>query len=267
MHAFFEVAKPTVIGHRGAAGDFPENTLPSFAAALAQGAHILESDVQLSRDGIPVLLHDRSVERTTDGGGRAADLDWADLGRLDAAHRFLDAAGKTSSRGLGIHIPRLEEAFDAFPEARFNLEIKSEDPRAIRASLDLIRRFDREDRTLLTAGEDTIMRGLRAALRSQPTRPALGASLGEIVASVESALSGSAPPAGVMALQVPAEFMGAPLVTRKFVDHAHAHGIYVHVWTINALDEIESLLTLGVDGIVTDYPGRMLAWLERDDRW
>lgn len=263
MHPFFDVNRPIVIGHRGAAGDCPENTLLSFDTALRQGAQILESDIHISRDGVPVLLHDPSLERTTDGAGTAADLDWAELRRLDAAFHDTNERGETSLRGTGIQIASLEEAFETFPEARFNLEIKSEDPRATQATLDLVRRFDRDDRTLLAAGENPIMEGLRAALREHTARPALGASLAEIVQAVNSAISGAPMPEGVMALQVPPSFMGNPLVTREFVEHAHAHGVQVHVWTINELSEIEVLVELGVDGIVTDHPGRMRGWLDR----
>jgi glycerophosphoryl diester phosphodiesterase len=126
-----------------------------------------------------------------------------------------------------------------------------------------VARFDRSDRTLLAAGENPIMEILRTALRSHPVRPALGASAGEIVQAVVSATSGSAMPEGVMALQVPPTFMGKSLITQAFVEHAHRHDVQVHAWTINDLEEIESLVALGVDGIVTDHPGRMRGWLDR----
>jgi glycerophosphoryl diester phosphodiesterase len=189
MHPYFDVAHPLVIGHRGAAGVAPENTLLSFERALADGAQILESDIHLSRDGIPILLHDPDVERTTEGRGEAASLELAALKRLDAGHRFEDEHGGHPYRGRGLRIPTLEEAFDAFPAARFNLEIKSADPRATRATLDLIASYERSDRTLLAAGEDPIMQGLRKALRDHPARPAMGASVGEILAVIRSALS------------------------------------------------------------------------------
>jgi glycerophosphoryl diester phosphodiesterase len=263
MHPFFDVMKPIVIGHRGAAGDCPENTLLSFDTALRQGARILESDIHLSRDGVPVLLHDANLDRTTDGTGDASALDWAQLRRLDAAYHDRNERGETPLRGAGIHIASLEEAFETFPEARFNLEIKSDDPRAIAATLDLVARFERADRTLLAAGENSIMEALRTALRPHSIRPAIGASLAEIVQAVGSAVSGTPMPEGVMALQVPPTFMGKPLVTREFVDHAHARDIEVHVWTVNELSEIEELVELGADGIITDYPGRMRGWLDR----
>jgi glycerophosphoryl diester phosphodiesterase len=222
--------------------------------------------VHISRDGIPLLLHDPSLARTTDGRGDAADLDWSQLQGLDAAYQFRNQRGEASLRSTGVRIPCLEEAFEAFPDARFNLEIKTGDPRATTTTLDLIRRFERDDRTLLTAGEDSIMQPLRGALRGHPAAPALGASSAEIVAAVRAAQSGSPLPPDVMALQVPPSFMGRPLVTPEFVAHAHAHDVQVHVWTVNALAEIEALLAIGVDGIVTDYPGRMAHWLGRDGR-
>jgi glycerophosphoryl diester phosphodiesterase len=265
-HPFFDVDRPIVIGHRGSAGDRPENTLLSFETALTRGAQILESDIQLSRDGVPILLHDPSLERTTDGQGNASECTWAELAALDAGSRFEDEHGKMPFRGRGIRIPSLEEAFERFPDAFFNLEIKCAGAIGSRATLDLVERFDRADRTLLTAGEDDIMQDLHAALENHKIRPALGASLHEIVAAVASALDGSEMPPGVMALQIPSTFADEPLATREFIEHAHANDVQVHVWTINDLEEIERLLDLGVDGIVTDHPGKMSDWLERVGR-
>jgi glycerophosphoryl diester phosphodiesterase len=262
-HSFFDVENPVVIGHRGAAGERPENTLVSFETALAQGAQILESDIHVSRDGVPILLHDPELDRTTDGAGLASASTWSELERLDAGCRFEGAESGESYAGRGIGIPSLEQAFERFPDARFNLEIKCHDQAGIRATLDLIDRFDRADRTLLAAGDDAIMSDLRRHVAAHRVAPAMGASLGEIVAATRSAVEGTPMPVDVMALQIPASFGGQPLVTDPFVKHAHAHGVEIHVWTINALSEIESLLKLGVDGIVTDFPGQMSEWLGR----
>lgn len=260
-HPFFELAHPIVIGHRGAAGEFPENTLPSFEAALAQGAAILESDVHLSRDGVPILLHDPTLERLCGVAGAAADRTWAEIAELDAGAGFVAADGTRPFAGRGIRIASLEQAFERFPEARFNLEIKCPGPAVLRETLQLVERHGRADRTLLTAGEDPIMADLRRAVAATTVAPALGASLADVLAVIASALSGEPMPRDVMALQIPATFAGRPLATRALVDHAHAHGLEVHVWTINDLAEIEALLALGVDGIVTDFPGRMARWL------
>jgi len=260
-HPFFELEHPIVIGHRGAAGEHPENTLLSFEAALAQGASILESDVHITRDGVPVLLHDPTLERVCGAPGAAADWTWQALRTLDAGAGFRDADGSQPYLGRGIRVASLAEAFEHFPNARFNLELKCEGEAVLAETLRLLERHGRADRTLLTAGEDSIMRGLRRAVAAARVRPALGASLSEVLAVIESALRGAPMPEGVMALQIPAEFAGQPLVTGALLDHAHAHAVEVHVWTINELAEIERLLDLGVDGIVTDFPGRMARWL------
>lgn len=260
-HRYFDVDRPLVIGHRGAAGTHPENTLASFAAALDQGAQILESDIHVSRDGVPLLLHDPDVARVTDGEGLAAELDYAAIAELDAGFRFTTEDGATPYRGAGHRIPSLEAAFAAFPDARFNLEVKCPDEAAIAATLDLVARFDRADHTLLAAGEDEVMTRLRRALAAHPVAPAVGASLAEIVAAIASALGRGAMPEGVDALQIPAEFGGQPLATPVLIEHAHAHGVEVHVWTVNDLAEIEALVDRGVDGVVTDFPGRVCDWV------
>lgn len=260
-HPFFDLAHPIVIGHRGAAGEYPENTLLSFEAALEQGAAILESDVHLTRDGVPILLHDPTLERLCGDPAAASERTWSQIAALDAGAGFLAEDGSRPFAGRGIGIASLEQAFERFPEARFNLEIKCAGPTVLRETLRAIERHGRADRTLLTAGEDAIMADLRRAVAASSLEPALGASLADVLAVIASALRDEPMPADVMALQIPATFAGRPLVTRALVEHAHFHGIEVHVWTINALPEIDALLGLGVDGIVTDHPGRMARWL------
>jgi glycerophosphoryl diester phosphodiesterase len=261
-HPYFSVPRPTILGHRGAGGVAPENTLASFAQALADGADILESDVHATRDGVPVLIHDPSLDRTTDGSGLVRDVTLDELRRLDAAHHFGSDAG-APLRGRGITVPTLEEAFEAFPEARFNLEIKALNGGVVDRVVELVQERKREETTLLVAGEDEVMAELRRALARRGARPALGASLADILAVIRSARSGAAPETDSMALQIPKDFGGDPLVTLELVDHAHAFGIAVHVWTINDEREMQQLLDLGVDGLVTDYPGRLRALLER----
>ena len=254
-HPYFELAIPIVIGHRGCAGHAPENTLPSFERALAEGAAILESDVHVTRDGVPVLLHDDDVDRNTDGHGPVREMSLEQLCRLDAGYRFSpDGGGSFPFRGRGIRIPTLEEALAAFPGARFNLELKQDLQALVEGCLEVIARAGREERTLLTAGDDALMVRLRAALTATGLNVALGASTADVVSFVRSATDGSEPVSGPMALQIPAEFGGRPLVTAALIEHAHRHGVQVHVWTIDEQAEMRRLLDLGVDGIVTDFP-------------
>ena len=263
-HPYFNLSRPIVIGHRGAAGERPENTLASFARGLEAGAAILESDLHLTRDGVVVMAHDETVDRTTDGSGPLRGFSFAELSKLDAGHRFSPDQGRSFPyRGQGLRIPTLEEGFKAFPGARFNLELKVDDPALVEATVALVKREGRAALTLLTAESDALMTRLRAHLRATAVPAAAGAAAGDVLRFVRAALDGRAPPPEPMALQIPADFAGRPLVTRELVTHAHTHGVHVHVWTINEPPEMERLLALGVDGLVTDFPERMRALLRR----
>ena len=124
LHPYFELPSPIVIGHRGAAGERPENTLAAFAHGLETGAEILESDLHLTRDGVVVMAHDETVDRTTEGSGPLREFSFAELSKLDAGYRFSADGGRTFPfRGQGLRIPTLEEGLKVFPGARFNLEL------------------------------------------------------------------------------------------------------------------------------------------------
>lgn len=261
-HLFLDLPHPLVIGHRGAAGECPENTLPSFELALRAGADILETDVHATGDGAVVVCHDDRVDRTTDGRGRIAELRLEELRRLDAGARFSPDGGRSHPwRGRGLRIPTLAELFERFPEAHINIEIKAPGTVATSVTLDLVERHGRAARTLVTAESPETMARIREEVRRRRLPVAVGASREDVVAFLRSATRGEAPPEGFVALQVPAEFAGRPLVTPEFLAHAHRHGLEVHVWTINERAEMERLLDLGADGLVTDHPGRLFELL------
>jgi glycerophosphoryl diester phosphodiesterase len=258
-HPFFALSRPLVFGHRGASGERPENTLVSFERAVAQGADVLETDVHLTRDGEVVVLHDADVARTTSGRGDVSELLWPEVAALDAGFRFVAGDGSSPFRECGIRVPRLAEVLERFPQMHLNIELKRSDARLVSAVLDLLRRHAREERTLLAAEHDATMRLLRDAARERSSRVALGASVGDVLAFVRAAVDRVAPPPGPMALQIPPEFVGRPLVTPELIAHAHEHGVQVHVWTINDVAEMERLLALGVDGVMSDFPARLRA--------
>jgi glycerophosphoryl diester phosphodiesterase len=257
-HPFFALRRPLAIGHRGCAGEVPENTIASFERGRADGAVVIETDVHLTRDRVPVLLHDPDVARVTDGRGAVRDLDWSALRRLDAGFRFTAPDASTPYRGAGLRIPSLAEALAALPNIRFNLELKEDRPEIAERVLGAIRDAGREELTLVTAGEDALMEKLRAAVQRCGARVALGASTGDVARFVRAVRDGVEPTAEAMALQIPSQFAGAPLVTAELIAAAHAHGVHVHVWTINEPDEIAALLALGVDGVISDYPARVV---------
>ncbi len=259
----FDADRPMILGHRGAAGTAPENTLPSFERCLALGGDAIETDVQVTSDGVPVLLHDASLARVSDRATPVASIPRAELESIDAGYHFtIDDRGETEPpddaafRGGGYRVPTVEEAFRALPHARFNLEIKTEENDAVARVVELVASLGRADRTLLTAGDDAIMLRLRKEIAARGVAVATSASISEIVAVVRSAVDGGPPPSGIQALQIPTRFANAELVTPELVEHAHRHGIQIHVWTINDPEEMGRLFDLGVDGIVTDFPER-----------
>jgi len=207
---------------------------------------------------VPVLVHDGDVARVTNGRGAVRDLSFASVRELDAGFHFAAPDGSTPFRGAGLRIPSLAEALDALPGVRFNLELKEDRPEIAERVLGEIRAAGREALTLVTSGEDGLMEKLRGAARRCGAQVALGASTGDVARFVRAARDGVPPPSELMALQIPAEFAGQPLVTPQLIEAAHAHAIQVHVWTINDPAEIAALLALGVDGVISDYPARVV---------
>ncbi len=257
-HPFFALPRPLAIGHRGCAGEVPENTIASFQRGIADGAVVIETDVHLTRDRVPVLLHDGDVTRVTDGRGAVRDLCFSAIRSLDAGYHFTAADGSAPYRGAGLRVPNLAEALDALPGVRFNIELKEDRPEISERVLAVIREAGREELTLVTAGEDALMEKLRAAVRRGGARVALGASAGDVARFARAARDGVAPPSEPMALQIPTHFAGQPLVTSALIAAAHARGVHVHVWTINDPPEIATLLELGVDGVISDFPARVV---------
>jgi glycerophosphoryl diester phosphodiesterase len=256
--SYLDGPRPRVFGHRGASGEAPENTLASFAAAIEAGADRLELDVHRTADGEIVVFHDETLDRTTDGRGPIAAITWADLCRLDAAYRF-GADGAYPMRGKGVRVPRLAEVLEAFPEVPLNIEIKPDDLRAVTGTLAVLDRFGARPWTLLAAEDAARIARIRAAAPDVLTSFS-AEEVAEFLASADE--PGYRPPPAV-ALQVPPLFWGVPVVTAESVARAHALGLEVHVWTINEEAEMERLLALGVDALMSDFPGRAVALLRR----
>ncbi len=253
MVSFFDGPRPRLFGHRGAAGEAPENTIESFRLALEQGADIIETDVRGSREGEIVVIHDASVDRTTDGSGAVVDLELARVRELDAGFRFSRDGGKTYPfRGTGLRIPTLAEVIEELPGIPLNIEIKQESPSIVERVVELARSAARP--LVLASANDSIMRRVRELAPDIPT----SFSAREIVDFVRAVLAGAEPPVphGARALQIPPDYGGIMLVTEQLVEAAHRVGVEIHVWTINDTGEMGRLLDLGVDGIMTDFPGR-----------
>ncbi|MGH7915493.1 MAG: glycerophosphodiester phosphodiesterase [Candidatus Binataceae bacterium] len=262
---FFSLPTPRVIAHRGASGEYPENTLAAFCAAAEAKAPYFELDVHMTRDGVVVVSHDPDLNRICGLDAAIRDLTFADLKQADAGWGFTTTARATFAgdsefpfRGRGIQVPSLAEVFAAFPEHRYIIEIKQSVPSLAAALLDVIER-SRMRRHVLVAGEDDLpIDEVRALAPTLPT----GFPYREIVAFMASLAPGAEPcqPRGD-ALQIPPEYQAWRLVTPQSVAAAHRIGAEVHVWTVNDVAEMRAMLELGADGIITDYPARLLALL------
>jgi glycerophosphoryl diester phosphodiesterase len=261
---FFSGPKPRVIGHRGAAGMAPENTVASFEWAVADGADIVEFDVHATRDGQIVVIHDDTVERTTDGVGAVKEMSLAELKRLDAGYRFRNDDGDYPFRGRGVTIPTLAEFLHRLRDIKAIVEIKQSEPPIAAKVVAEIRHAGKVSDVLLATERDDVMRDIRAALG--PNAPmATGFCHGEVAAFIDwlshGAPAGYRPPGE--AFQVPPAFAGVELVTPASIRAAQALGLELYVWTVNDPAEIKRLLDLGVDGIISDHPARVAALARR----
>lgn len=248
---FPSLPRPLLFGHRGASAKAPENTLAAFELAVAAGVDVLELDVHLSRDGVVVVHHDASVERTTNGSGEVRGFTYAELRALDAGYRYVDATGRHGYRGCGCQIPRLADVLAAFPGRGFNIELKQAEPPMVRAVLDVLDRAGNPE-VVLAAADDGIMRAIEAAKLGVP----LGMSSAECWRFWWQAMLGRTPRefAG-RCLQVPPYHYGVlPVTSRRVVRAAHDAGLEVHVWTINDPHEATHWLERGVDGVMSDDP-------------
>ena len=259
-YPFFTGPKPRIIGHRGASGTAPENTLLSFRQAFQEGADFVELDLHECQEGAVVIIHDAILERTTNGSGPVSARSVQDLKSLDAGFRFTPEDGATFPyRGQNLEIPTLEDFFLSFPQARAIVEIKPLSPSIIQRAVDTILKFHAEDPVLLSTEEDTVMAAIRAELRRVGHAMATGFSYGEVAAFVHWVQSGMATPYEPpgQAFQLPPFYKEVRLVSPETVRAAHQLGLEMFVWTINQAEEMQGFLSLGVDGIITDYPSRL----------
>jgi len=251
---YFSLPRPRFLGHRGAAGHAPENTLHSFEVAARQLMY-LETDAWLTRDGVPVFLHDESLARTCGVDKKISDLSWNEVQEFDAGYTFTLDGGKTFPfRGQGHRIPSVEDVLQEFPDKFFNIEIKDAHPEAPTKLLEVMDISDAMERVLLAAEHDSIMQRIRAV---KPDIVPTGAAYNEVY-SFLMWLGRGAPKGeystGAQAFQIPHEWEGRDLATREMIAVLHSMGIEVHYWTINDTATARRLLDQGADGIVTDVP-------------
>lgn len=247
-HPFLDHPLPIAFAHRGGAREAEENTMPAFERAVGLGYSHIETDVRATRDGVAVLFHDETLGRMAGRPERVEELSWAELSGVR-----LKGGGQ---------VPRLDALLGAFPGLHLNLDAKAD--AAVEPMAEAIR---------ATGALSRVCVGSFSGARTARLRALLGEGLAWSPAHAGAArvwLGGLGLPVGrpgFHALQVPLRHRGIPVVTRRFVRAARARGVQVHVWTVDEAAEIERLIDLGVDGIMTDRPSLLREVLVRRGQW
>jgi len=249
--------RPRLFGHRGSAATHPENTLPAFAAALEAGVPYLELDVHATADGEVVVLHDDTLLRTCGVDRAVSHLALRELKQYDAGFTFTpDGGGSFPFRERGITVPTLAEVLEAFPQALFNIEIKQEAPGIEGRTLDILAATGRSESVLLAAEQDLIMARLRPLCGAIPTSFCFQELVAFFTWLGTQDPPDYRPPARV--LQIPEVWQGRTLVTEEMLAATRHLGLEVHVWTVNAAADMRRLLTMGVDGLMSDDPALLV---------
>ncbi|MFO8068391.1 MAG: glycerophosphodiester phosphodiesterase [Alkalibacterium sp.] len=258
-HAFFEDKEgPLVIAHRGGKALAPENTLAAFRNAADLGVDVLEYDVHITIDGHLVVIHDDTVDRTTNGKGRVNEMTLLEIKALDAGYQFKDAKGNFTFRNSGIKIPTVEEVFSEFNNKKHLIEIKdTNDPVMYGALIDemwkQIQNYAMKDKVLITSFNHDINLRFQDVSNGEVAIGAGAEETRQFVTMHKAFLNALYRPKAE-AFQLPIEQEGFNLADWKLIRGANKRGMHVYYWTINEEEIMKKLIDLGADGIVTDNP-------------
>ena len=251
MHPLLDLHARPLVGHRGNAAHAPENTLESFRQAVEIGVDALELDIHVSADGHVVVIHDPTLDRTTDGSGRVDRLSLSEIRGVDAGARFTkDRGASRPYLGKGITVPTLDEVMETFPTVPLLVEIKTKAAsRATRATIErhaaqarcIVAAFD-EDALTPFAGSGIAQGGSRRDTAGLLWRAALRVPPRRVHFNV---------------LCMPPNHRGLPLPVGGYVSILAPLGVPVHCWTIDDPREADRLRRLGVQGIITNDPAAM----------
>jgi len=260
-HPYYQGAEhPLVIAHQGGDGVWPGDTMYAFEKAVEIGANVLEMDAHITKDGHIVLMHDETVDDTTNGTGLIEEMTLDELKQLDAGYNWSDDGGQTFPyRGQGIQVPTLDELFQKFPQMRYVIEIKLTDNPIDKPLCDLIRRYNMQNKVLVASFHDEAMSDFRETCPEVAT----SASRGEVTKFVllgKALLSRLVHPTyqSIQPPFDPKESMNIPIMTKRFIREAHAKNVKVEPWTVNDPELMKQYIEWGVDGIITDRPDLMI---------
>ena len=238
-----------LLGHRGTRIMAPENTVPAFDFALQHGAHALETDVRLSRDGHVIVTHDDTLDRTTNGSGLVVEHSLEALQALDAGfHHTIDA--RQPFRGRGIGLITLGQMLERYPLTPINIDIKDDLPEAAEATLAVLQEYEALDRTVLASFHDRMLNVVRSSKIGALTAAGVSDMKAMMLCHLMRRHKHFVPEPDFY--QIPPWHKGIPLASAGFIRSIHRCGRHVHYWTINNPAQAARLLRRGADGIVSD---------------
>lgn len=255
-------SRPMILGaHRGGGGEWPESTLLAFRNAAERFPDILlEGDLQLSKDGVVVVIHDKDVDRTTNGSGPVKAFTLAELKALDAGYTFTRDGGATFPyRGQGITIPTLEEVLAVIPEGRVLFELKDGEG-LVDAVVPIIQAHGATERLLMASFNPEFMSQLRSALSDVATCFDVPGAMALLSALRQGDWAGYTPTARM--LSIPKRYASQFSLTGEEVGRLQEKGILVQVHTLNTEEDFTHYLAMGVDSILTDFPSDLATFLE-----
>lgn len=235
--------------------------MEAFSGAVDLGFKHLETDIHITRDGVPVCLHDDTVDRTTDGTGDVSNFAFDELRELDAGYRHGGRDGY-AFRGKGLTVPSLEEVLGSFPDVNLVVDMKIDgcaDPLA-----GLLDRLDAHERLIVGSFSDE---RIDAFHKASTGRVATSTGTAQSRMWVLASRVGRGVKGEAKALQLPTQIRGVTVVDEKLIQSAHEDGLQVHVWTVNDRSEMERLLDIGVDGVITDRPDVLKELLVERGEW
>ncbi len=253
-----------VIAHQGGERLFPSNTLYAFDEAYKLGVDMFELDIHQSKDGHLMVIHDDTVDRTTDGQGYIKNMDLAEIQTLDAGYYWTKDGSTYPYRAQGIKIPTLAELFERYPTMPMVIDIKQKSPEIEQQLCKLLRQFNKTDDTIIGSFHLNALKKFRVLCPEVPTSLQAIESLKMLLYSyLSSKLVFSMFRPKARAAHVPMRAGWIQIVHPKFVKLAKQKNLALHVWTINDVQEMKELIELGVDGIMTDRPDLLLEILGR----
>jgi len=262
MHRALSDNNWAVIAHQGGNQLRPGDTMDAFSHAVELGVDALEMDVHQTKDGVLVVMHDDTVDRTTNGTGRITDLILDEIKALDAGYNwpFSDDDNRPY-RGTGVQVPTLQEVLEAFPNVPMVIEIKQADPPIVESFGEMLRNYDRAGNTIVASFHPTVLLEFRERYPEFATSGSETEILRFFILNKLFLGRMYRPP--MDAFQVPERARGLKVITPRFVRVARSRGLAVHVWTVNESEDMERMLAAGVDGIISDRPDRLLDVVDR----